>query len=103
MVKNAFTSTEQPTSITFLSMSGSFTSADTESATKGLMTGGIRLSADSLSDEDIIHYQRIIVALKETIRLMAENDEVVDAHGRWPLPGSTRIEMEGIYWELVSL
>ena len=43
----------------------------------------------SLSDEDIIHYQRIIVALKETIRLMVELDEVIDAHGGWPLPGST--------------
>ena len=43
----------------------------------------------SMSNEDIIHYQRIIVALKETIRLMAEIDEVIDAHGGWPLPGST--------------
>jgi hypothetical protein len=34
--------------------------------------------------EDIAHYQKIIVALKETIRIMAEIDEVIEAHGGWP-------------------
>ena len=48
----------------------------------------------SLSDEDITHYQRIIVALNETIRLMAEIDEVIDEHGGWPLPGSISSETE---------
>ena len=38
----------------------------------------------TLSDEDIAHYQKIIVALTETIRLMAEIDRVIDAHGGWP-------------------
>src|SRR5205085_12009873 len=33
-----------------------------------------------LSEEDIAHYQRVVVALKETIRLMAEIDEVIEAH-----------------------
>jgi hypothetical protein len=47
------------------------------------------MTGRKLSDEDSIYYQRIIVALKETIRLMAEIDEVIDAHGGWPLPGST--------------
>jgi len=37
-----------------------------------------------LTDEDIEHYQKIVVALSETIRLMAEIDEVIDAHGGWP-------------------
>ena len=37
-----------------------------------------------LSEEDITHYQKIVVALKETIRLMAEIDKVIDAHGGWP-------------------
>jgi hypothetical protein len=37
-----------------------------------------------LSDEDIAHYQKIVVALKETIRLMAEIDKVIEAHGGWP-------------------
>lgn len=38
----------------------------------------------TLSDEDIAHYQKIIVALSETIRLMAEIDEVIQGHGGWP-------------------
>jgi predicted helicase len=38
----------------------------------------------TLSDDDISHYQKIIVALNETIRLMAEIDKVIDAHGGWP-------------------
>ena len=37
-----------------------------------------------LSGEDIDHYQRIVVALRETIRIMGEIDEVIDAHGGWP-------------------
>ena len=38
----------------------------------------------TLSDEDIAHYQKIIVALNETIRIMAEIDEVIESHGGWP-------------------
>ena len=38
----------------------------------------------TLSEEDIAHYQKIVVALNETIRIMAEIDEVIDAHGGWP-------------------
>ena len=38
----------------------------------------------TLSDEDIGHYQKIVVAQNETIRLMAEIDEVIEAHGGWP-------------------
>ena len=37
-----------------------------------------------LSEEDITHYQKIVVALNETIRIMAEIDEVIEAHGGWP-------------------
>lgn len=37
----------------------------------------------TLSDEDIAHYQKIIVAISETIRIMAEIDEVIDQHGGW--------------------
>ena len=37
-----------------------------------------------LTDEDIDHYQKIVVALCETIRIMAEIDEVIEAHGGWP-------------------
>jgi len=38
----------------------------------------------TLSGEDIEHYQRIVVALSETIRLMKEIDEVIDKYGGWP-------------------
>ncbi len=38
----------------------------------------------TLSDDDIAHYQKIVVALHETIRIMAEIDEVIEAHGGWP-------------------
>lgn len=36
----------------------------------------------TLSQEDIIHYQRIVVALQETIRLMQQIDEAIPG---WPL------------------
>jgi len=39
----------------------------------------------TLTPEDIAHYQRIVVALKETMRLMEEIDEVIDGHGGWPI------------------
>jgi len=37
-----------------------------------------------LSGEDIEHYHKIVVALSETIRIMAEIDQVIDRHGGWP-------------------
>ncbi len=37
-----------------------------------------------LTEEDIDHYQKIVVALSETIRIMAEIDKVIDQHGGWP-------------------
>jgi predicted helicase len=37
-----------------------------------------------LTDDDIGHYQRIVSAISETIQLMAEVDEVIEAHGGWP-------------------
>jgi hypothetical protein len=40
---------------------------------------GRRLSADNIA-----HYQKIVVAIAETIRLMKEIDEVIKAHGGWP-------------------
>jgi Type ISP C-terminal specificity domain len=33
---------------------------------------------------DIEHYQKIVVALAETIRLMKEIDELIEKHGGWP-------------------
>ena len=35
--------------------------------------------------ESLAHYQKIVVALKETIRLMDEIDKAIP---EWPLPGS---------------
>ncbi|MBW1660047.1 MAG: hypothetical protein JRJ48_06085 [Deltaproteobacteria bacterium] len=37
-----------------------------------------------LTNADIAHYQKIIVAIKETIRIMTEIDEVIEQHGGWP-------------------
>ncbi len=42
----------------------------------------------TLSAEDIAHYGKITVALRETIRLMAEIDETIEEHGGFPLVGS---------------
>jgi Type ISP C-terminal specificity domain len=38
----------------------------------------------TLSKDDIAHYEKIVVALSETIHLMKEIDEVIDKHGGWP-------------------
>ena len=38
----------------------------------------------TLTKDDLAHYQKIVVALSETIRLMAEIDEVIEKHGGWP-------------------
>jgi len=32
----------------------------------------------------VCHYQKIIIALSETIRLMKEIDKVIEKHGGWP-------------------
>jgi hypothetical protein len=37
-----------------------------------------------LSADDIHHYHRTVVSISETIRLMAEIDEVIDQFGGWP-------------------
>ena len=39
----------------------------------------------TLTFEDLHHYQKVIVALAETIRLMGEIDAVIDANGGWPI------------------
>jgi hypothetical protein len=38
----------------------------------------------TLSGDEIAHYQKIVVALSETIRVVGEIDDVIDAHGGWP-------------------
>ena len=37
-----------------------------------------------LTDEDIDHYQKIVVAINETIRIMKDIDEVINKYGSWP-------------------
>ena len=37
-----------------------------------------------LTDDDVLHYRRVVVALTETRRLMAEIEKVIDLHGGWP-------------------
>lgn len=37
-----------------------------------------------LTQEDIEHYQKIVAAISETIRIMKEIDEVIEQHGGWP-------------------
>ena len=39
----------------------------------------------TLSAEDIEHYQRVVVALNETIRIMGAIDAAIEAHGGWPI------------------
>jgi len=39
----------------------------------------------ALSADDLAHYQKIVVALAETIRLMSEIDAVIAQQGGWPL------------------
>jgi hypothetical protein len=38
-----------------------------------------------LTDADLTNYQRIVVALSETIRVTGEIDESIEEHGGWPL------------------
>ena len=38
----------------------------------------------TLTADGIAHYHRIVIALHETIRLMGEIDEIIDAYGGWP-------------------
>lgn len=48
-----------------------------------------------LSEDDIAHYSKIVVALSETIRLMKKIDEVIDEHGGWPGAFGTREQAAG--------
>ena len=38
----------------------------------------------TLIKDDLAHYQKIVVALNETIHLIKEIDEVIEKHGDWP-------------------
>ena len=44
-----------------------------------------RKAERTLSTDDLKHYMKIVVSLRETIRIMKEIDKVIDAHGGWPI------------------
>ena len=46
----------------------------------------------TLSDDDITHYNKIVIVLTETMRLMKEIDEVIERHGGWPAAFETDAE-----------
>ena len=48
----------------------------------------------TLSDEDVARYRKIVVALHETVRIMAEIDAVIEAHGGWPAAFQTGSEAD---------
>jgi len=39
----------------------------------------------NLTHDDIVHYQHVVSALSETMKIMAEIDSVIESHGGWPL------------------
>ena len=45
---------------------------------------GLHGMPQGVTPEDTRHYQRIVVALNETIRNMTEIDEAIRQHGNWP-------------------
>jgi hypothetical protein len=38
----------------------------------------------TLTVDDVAHYQKMVVAISETIRLMGDIDKVIEQHGGWP-------------------
>jgi hypothetical protein len=38
-----------------------------------------------LSSDDIEHYRKIVVAINETIKIMGQIDETIEAHGGWSI------------------
>jgi hypothetical protein len=39
----------------------------------------------TLTKDDLTHYQKVVVALAETIRVMKAIDAVIEKHGGWPI------------------
>jgi len=56
----------------------------------------------TLTAGDITHYHRIVVALHETIRIMREIDEVIDAHGGWPDAFQSKEDSKGDASEVIE-
>jgi len=49
----------------------------------------------TLTKDDLAHYQKIVGALSETIRIMKEIDEVIEKHGGWPAAFQNSKSIEG--------
>ncbi|MFP5265097.1 MAG: type ISP restriction/modification enzyme [Blastocatellia bacterium] len=49
----------------------------------------------AISEEDMGRYRGLVIALKETIRLVAEIDETIESHGGWPLAGGVKALPDG--------
>lgn len=47
----------------------------------------------TLSKDDIFHYQKIVLALSETLRLMPQVDRMIETHGGWPGAFQTSADM----------
>ncbi len=37
-----------------------------------------------LTEDDLLHYRRVVIAINETRRLMTQVDQVIEKHGGWP-------------------
>jgi predicted helicase len=46
-----------------------------------------------LTEEDILHYKRIVRSIECTIYLMNKIDEIIEENGGWPLEGSDEFEV----------
>ena len=43
-----------------------------------------KLAKRSLSDDDVKHYRKMVTSIKETLDIMQEIDDVIEAYGGWP-------------------
>ena len=55
-----------------------------ELTARGASTTEVMLAGNWKTARMVAHYQKIVVALNETISIMAEVDDVIEAHGGWP-------------------
>ena len=66
--------------------SGSSKFGSIKSAVTDQLRSGLRIvKSRKLTYDDLTHYQHIISTLNDTIHLMAQIDERIEAHGGWPM------------------
>ena len=57
---------------------------DTKRTNKAIyLSDTLNFNCKNTTMSDIAHYHKIVISLSETIRLMAEIDEVIETHGGW--------------------